>query len=175
MKPSLFKRKKYLLGEKIFEENDSGDCAFLIRSGIVEIYKVLHGKKISIGLLKAGSIIGEMSVITGEPRNASAVAKEKCELLIVNEKSLQHTLDECVPFIQALVRQILSRFKDMNRKYKEVNDLINRIKKLENTILTIQHETRKWETSQQRLTDENLLFSWKIDKLCKKELRERLK
>jgi len=70
-------------GEIIFAEGDKGEHMYVVRSGDVEIEQ--NGKIIET--LSGGGIFGEMALIDGSPRSATARAKTACELAPINEKS----------------------------------------------------------------------------------------
>jgi CRP/FNR family transcriptional regulator, cyclic AMP receptor protein len=59
-------------GETIIEEGDVGDCMLLIISGEVDILKRgIHREQQHMTSVGAGTTIGEMSMIDGEPRFAT--------------------------------------------------------------------------------------------------------
>ena len=63
-------------GEVIVRRGQPGDCMYFIASGEVTIE--LKPQPRTMG---AGDFFGEMALITGAPRSATAVAKTNCELL----------------------------------------------------------------------------------------------
>jgi CRP-like cAMP-binding protein len=73
-------------GEVIIKEGDEGDTFFIIREGEVSVRIKKNGKKKEIATLGQGSFFGEMSLLTGEPRRATVVARDECELLIVGRE-----------------------------------------------------------------------------------------
>ena len=60
----------------MFAEGDEGDKMYVIRSGEVEI--VRDGQVVET--LSPGGIFGEMALIDGSPRAATARAKTACEV-----------------------------------------------------------------------------------------------
>lgn len=70
-------------GEVIFAEGDKGDHMYVVRSGEIEIER--DGKVIEA--LSRGGIFGEMALIDGSPRSATARAKMDAEVAPINEKS----------------------------------------------------------------------------------------
>jgi len=166
-----YKTIRFAKNEIIFEENQEGDCAFLIKKGTVAVYKTINKENIILSEMTAGDIIGEMAVITGEARSASAVTTSDCELLVINESVLQNALEESLPFIKALVKQLLDRFQTMNQKHEELNQLVQRIRTLEDTVLQIKDITVEWAKSQPAMSNENRQFLKAIDDACNFELR----
>ncbi|MBU0994461.1 MAG: cyclic nucleotide-binding domain-containing protein [Proteobacteria bacterium] len=113
---SEFQIAKYRKGDTIFKEGEPGDCAYLIRSGVVKIYRMVNDTKLSITHLRAGQIMGEMAVIGVAPRSASAEAAEDCELVKIDEKSLNIALDRTLPVIKAMLNQLIHRFRVIDRQ-----------------------------------------------------------
>jgi CRP/FNR family transcriptional regulator, cyclic AMP receptor protein len=65
---------EYGVGDVIFEEGSSGRELFVVLDGEVEISKIVGGRKAVIIRLGKGEFFGEMAVIDGSSRSASAFA-----------------------------------------------------------------------------------------------------
>lgn len=94
-------------GEVIFAEGDKGDCMYVVRSGEVEIER--DGK--TIETLSGGGIFGEMALIDGSPRSATARAKTDAELAPINEKSFLFLVHETPFFAIAVMRTLAERLR----------------------------------------------------------------
>jgi CRP-like cAMP-binding protein len=55
--------------EIIFVEGDMGDCMFWVEEGCVQIYSEKTG---AVYHTQTGGFFGEVSLVVGSPRNASA-------------------------------------------------------------------------------------------------------
>ena len=62
------------VGEVIFEEGSTGRELFVVLDGKVEIAKLSDGRKTVIVTLGKGEFFGEMAVIDGSSRSATAIA-----------------------------------------------------------------------------------------------------
>ena len=62
-------------GEYLFREGESANYAYVVDEGEVEIVKASANGNIILALIPKGAIIGEMALIDGLPRSASAIAK----------------------------------------------------------------------------------------------------
>lgn len=94
-------------GEVIFAEGGEGDFMYVVRSGEVEIER--NGKVIET--LSAGGIFGEMALIDGSPRSATARAKTDAELAPINEKSFLFLVHETPFFAIAVMRTLAERLR----------------------------------------------------------------
>jgi CRP-like cAMP-binding protein len=61
-------------GEVILEQGELGDDAYLLRSGEVDVVHAQDGVERVVGHGTAGAFLGEVSVLTGAPRSATARA-----------------------------------------------------------------------------------------------------
>lgn len=85
--------QRFMDGETLVEQGDSGDSLFVIRSGGVRIDKSVHGgPAATIATMGAGEFFGEMSLLTGEPRTASIVAGEETQVVVVSKESFAPVL-----------------------------------------------------------------------------------
>ena len=65
---------EYDVGDVIFEEGSTGRELYVVLDGAVEIAKVNAGSKTVIITLGKGEFFGEMAVIDGSARSATAIA-----------------------------------------------------------------------------------------------------
>jgi CRP/FNR family transcriptional regulator/CRP/FNR family cyclic AMP-dependent transcriptional regulator len=78
----------------VFEEDNATNAMFIIVSGKVRISVMgYEGKEAILAIMGAGEYFGEMSVIDGEPRSASAYAAENTDLLVLRREDLFHQLE----------------------------------------------------------------------------------
>jgi monovalent cation:H+ antiporter, CPA1 family len=66
--------------ELIVRKGERGDAVFFIASGAAEV--ILPDRRISLG---SGDFFGEMSLITGEPRQADVRSQTYCRLLVLRK------------------------------------------------------------------------------------------
>ncbi len=113
---NVLRRKVLYPGEMLFSEGDSGDTAFIIESGDVEIFRTEQGKEIQLGVVGAGSIIGEMALIDDEPRMATARAINQAVVVTVEREAFENKVKNADPFIRKLLR-ILVRYTRLHADY----------------------------------------------------------
>ena len=80
-------------GTLIFRIGEPGDALFVLRSGEVEMSLTNDvGDRIVIETVRAGDFFGELSLLDGGPRTASAIATEDAEALVVDRGDLDEFL-----------------------------------------------------------------------------------
>ena len=102
--PTVLDRKLVPSETVVFREGDTGSTAFIVESGKVEIWKGNEQERHRLGIISKGGIFGEMALIDGEPRMASATTLTDCVLVSVSEAMFQEKLDKSDPFVVALLR-----------------------------------------------------------------------
>ncbi|MGH9862491.1 MAG: DUF1003 domain-containing protein [Candidatus Acidiferrales bacterium] len=76
-------------GETIFHHGDVGDCLYIVQQGRVEIFvETTEGQKVILAENQAGDVFGEISLLDGGARTASAVAVEETDLLTFDRENL---------------------------------------------------------------------------------------
>ena len=93
----------------ICEEGDFGDFFYLIVSGQAEVSR--HGKFLTN--LKEGDIFGEMSLLTGEPRSATVLAKTRMELYKLDRDNFSETFSSCPNLAWSLSRNLARRLQSV--------------------------------------------------------------
>ena len=77
---AVVKRRAFRPGEVIFHRDDSGQVLYVIREGKVKIYITSQdGQEVALAVFGAGDYFGELALLDGQPRSASAVAIESVE------------------------------------------------------------------------------------------------
>lgn len=85
----------FSMGEIIISEGEQSECAFLIFSGKVRIFKQgPDGKPITLGTLSRGDLLGEFAIIKQGIRSASVRASEDAVLFRIDYKDFQKLLDD---------------------------------------------------------------------------------
>jgi CRP-like cAMP-binding protein len=61
-------------GDEIIREGERGQSMFFIVEGMLEVFAQSDGRRCRLAAIGPGEFIGEMSLLTGEPRSATVVA-----------------------------------------------------------------------------------------------------
>ena len=115
-------RRNFGKGEIIFHEGSVSDCAYVIAMGSIEIYTTTpQGEKV-LGTLGANEIFGEMGLIDGLPRSASARACETSVVFILTyqtfEKLVHKKPKALLPILKILSHRLRETMIDLKKGYK---------------------------------------------------------
>jgi len=101
--------RRFDAGEKIFLEDEIGDCMFVVRSGGVEV--ITFGTMLeNIG---PGGMFGEMALIEDLPRSAAAIATAPAEVAVIDKPTFVSLVREDPDFPFRLMRLLANRIRRM--------------------------------------------------------------
>lgn len=120
-KQILVEQLSFLKKMPIFHEGDPGGCMFSIDSGSVAIvvnYRTPREKLLKV--LHAGEFFGEMGMVRGLPRSASAVAMETETVVnVITWETLSAYFAAYPAKIVGIMQQLAQRVEDLSDKYIE--------------------------------------------------------
>ena len=91
----LLDTRRFDIGETIFHQGEAGDEIFMVRNGRVQVFVTSDtGEKIILGENERGDVFGEISLLDGGPRTASAVAVESTETLTLDRDKLLELVEK---------------------------------------------------------------------------------
>ena len=109
--------KQLNTGEVLFKDGDPGDEMYLIKSGKIRISKPAGDVEKTLAVLKEGDFFGEMSVIDGSPRSATATAIEPAELVIFDREVFMNQVREN-PLIEYVLHTLIRRLRETDEQIK---------------------------------------------------------
>lgn len=113
-------------GTVIFNEGDFGEEAFIIDSGMVQIYKTSpSGEKIVLATIGRGEIFGEMALVDNHPRMAAAQAVENSVLVVIPRTDFQARLGKTDKVTQKLINVLVNRCRNLADEVKSLTMLID--------------------------------------------------
>lgn len=123
----------YFPEETIVEEGTRGGSLFIITSGAVQVTKRYpRDAEIEVTRLGSGDVIGEMSLLTGEPRSATVVALVQTSVIEVTKENLTPILKEVPELTDRFAEVMLDRrleneqfLENMRRSDKANSDFLS--------------------------------------------------
>ncbi|MEE8470329.1 MAG: Crp/Fnr family transcriptional regulator, partial [Dehalococcoidia bacterium] len=83
----------YRRGETIFHKDDPGSALYIIKAGQIKISAASpEGEEVILAILTEGDFFGELSLLDGKPRSASATAMEAAQTLTLDRDDLLEVL-----------------------------------------------------------------------------------
>ncbi|MDV7339208.1 cyclic nucleotide-binding domain-containing protein [Terasakiella sp. A23] len=113
-----YERRRVAKGRRIFNEGEAGDYAYIVEMGEVGIYKKIEGSEVEITTLNPGEIFGEIAVLAGRERLASAIALTDSSLIVVSPETLEQRIKGADKFVKTLLSIFMTNLRDTHDTYK---------------------------------------------------------
>lgn len=95
-------------GTAIVHQGEEGDVMFIVLSGEVRVVSTQGQKEIELARRKPGEYVGEMALISREPRIASLIAVGNVRTLCIDQPSFESLLRDR-PDVSLVVIQVLCK------------------------------------------------------------------
>jgi CRP-like cAMP-binding protein/Fe-S-cluster-containing hydrogenase component 2 len=99
--------RQFAAGELITTEGNFGNTFFLLTKGAVAV--TVGEEAHRLATLSPGSFFGEMTLISGLPRNASVTALEACQAIEVPRRAFEYWMKKPGPFRQTMDQTYIER------------------------------------------------------------------
>ncbi|MDB6148974.1 MAG: MscS Mechanosensitive ion channel [Chthoniobacter sp.] len=96
-------------GEKIITQGAGGDSMFILLRGEAEVFVTANCQDTQVATLEAGEYCGEMSLLTGEPRSATVIARTDCEAWEIEKSAIAEVLQENESLVRKLGEVLAQR------------------------------------------------------------------
>ncbi len=101
----------------IMAGGDATDSLYIVLSGRLKVMMSdSDGKEVILSILGPGEFFGEMGLIDDEPRSASVVTIEPCELLAISKRDFKKCLTDNAEMSMAVMRGLVRRLREADRK-----------------------------------------------------------
>jgi CRP-like cAMP-binding protein len=104
-------------GSILFFQDDPADVLYVVKSGSVAIFLTSSdGRELVLGEMHHGDSFGELALITGLPRSATAAALVKSELIIIPGRLFLDLLERCPEMARIMLRSTIRRLYASTRR-----------------------------------------------------------
>ncbi len=122
---ALLDEKEMKTGTTVFIENMPGECLYLIQKGGVKITKMLaEGDEQVLVDLEAGEVFGEMAILDGAPRSATARVTQDAHLLRIGRVEFEALCGKSpqvgLKLMRNIIRVFCRRIRENNEEYREM-------------------------------------------------------
>jgi len=100
-------------GRILYRESDQADCAFVVVSGSIELFRERDGERVVVGNAGPGAILGEFALIADSNRLTDAAIASESELIRLNRKLFHRILEEFPDLALALRQRIVADLQKM--------------------------------------------------------------
>jgi len=119
------RRRHYRRDEVIFHRDDPGDSLHIIESGRVEIVlPSAEGEELILAILGPGDFFGDLSLLDGAPRSATATAGEDTATIVVHRSDF-------LTWLQSRPRAVAAVLEALAQRLRATNELLGDVAFLE--------------------------------------------
>jgi CRP/FNR family cyclic AMP-dependent transcriptional regulator len=146
------KGRSFKSGHVLFQEKEMGAEFYVVMSGSVKIYTSSGGEDKILSLFKSGDSFGELSLLDGKPRSASAAVVEDSVLLTLEKVSFLRVLQENFDIAIMIMQELCQRLRDTNQHVHDLTFLDSRTRILKHLIqMANKHGVRQGTTISLRI------------------------
>jgi CRP-like cAMP-binding protein len=103
-------------GTVLFEEGQPGDYMYVVQSGEVEIRRLVGETERVLATLRPGEFLGEMAILNGRPRSATAVVKVPSRLVVIEGKTFEAMLRARPEIAMRIIKALALRLESANQQ-----------------------------------------------------------
>lgn len=107
-------------GNHLFRENDRSRELYIIQSGRVKVYRMACGKEVELANLSKGAVLGEMALIDGKPRSASAKAIDDCTVIIIDSDTFHQKIAGVPSWFMTIIRMTSQKIRQANQRLQSI-------------------------------------------------------
>lgn len=98
-------------GATLVTQGEPGKRAFVVLQGTCRVLR--NGRR--VGKVEAGGVVGELSLLTGAPRNASVVAETPLEVAILDRRDFLALLESSPSISTKVLRGLAERLQQFEK------------------------------------------------------------
>lgn len=124
------RRRRYRKNEVVFHQGDPGDSLHVVGAGSIKItVPSPEGDEAIVATLREGDFFGELSLLDGAPRSASAIAMEPSETWMLQHDVLWGLIEQDAALRDALYVGLASEVRRLTGHVEELHflDLAGRL------------------------------------------------
>jgi CRP-like cAMP-binding protein/thioredoxin reductase/Fe-S-cluster-containing hydrogenase component 2 len=108
--------KSFEAGEELFHEGDEADGLYLIQSGSVTVSRMIAGREVVLFYVAAGNYIGEMSLVSGEPRYATVRAAVATDAVMIKADRMREIIARNPEIRSSLDARYMQHLQDQEKR-----------------------------------------------------------
>ncbi len=116
-------------GDVIFNERDEGEEMYFIDSGEIQIVKTTEDVVVNVVSLGSGDFFGEMALITGSRRVASAIAFTDCNLHVMDKETFMSNITNNRDFVNRVLVTLARRLEETDLSFTLLFKIVSKSSK----------------------------------------------
>jgi CRP-like cAMP-binding protein len=107
-------------GELLFAEGENSRAMYLLKQGMIRLYKKKGDSVIELDTVHSGQVLGELAFLDGNPRSASGEALTECDLVEISGPAFQKLLSSLPDWLKILMKTIVQRLRTASTRIRQL-------------------------------------------------------
>jgi CRP-like cAMP-binding protein len=118
----LFERygRVFEAGERLFAEGDTSKEMYVLQQGKVRISRLRDGQQRSLVVLGDGEFFGEMAVLNGDPRSATATVETRSRMLVLEPEAFAALIRNKPDVAVRMIKKLTGRLRVANEHIQQL-------------------------------------------------------
>jgi CRP-like cAMP-binding protein len=140
----ISQRRSFAPGTVLFQEKEPGNTFYVILSGSIKIFtRSPSGEEKVLSVINAGESFGELSLLDGRPRSASAQTLEPTSVLELSSQAFMGLLENHFDITRGILVELCRRLRQTNEQVNDLMFLDGRTRVLKNLIMIANRNGRR--------------------------------
>lgn len=122
---SEFDEVELSAGQTVFSRGDPGDALYVVVNGAVEVQRGGQGERVAV--LGPDDCVGEMALVTGDPRSATVVTLSDARLLRLDKERFRALSERYPVFLRELARVLCRRIARTSEEVAEARHVYSAV------------------------------------------------
>ncbi|WP_054026255.1 Crp/Fnr family transcriptional regulator [Bacillus sp. FJAT-28004] len=126
----LLKERRFKKNHVLMFENDQSDEVYLIRSGMIKVYRMYEGKEVVLSITSPGDIIGEVEALSSDNHRISSIeAIEDVNVWLLTKRDFLQLVDQYPSILRNAYKILVERTRMLNRmiRYLTFHDVRGKV------------------------------------------------
>ena len=110
-----FPGRTYKSGALIVREGETGNEAYIIRSGECRAFKTINDEEVELRIMGVGDVFGETAILTDKPRSASVEAVSNVTVAVIKSQYFEEEL-QTGSWLGPFIRALAERFREADQR-----------------------------------------------------------
>lgn len=123
-------RRTFALGVTLFHQDMPGTMMYMIETGSVRVISIgRSGQELTLNVLGPGEIFGELSILDGQLRSATAITLVPTVVWLLSQADLNEFMSKYPPVNQAMIQILVERVRATARRLEAMTfqDVLGRL------------------------------------------------
>lgn len=109
--------REFPSGTVLFEEGQAGERMYVVRKGRVRIVRRIGEHEVGLATLGPGEFFGEMALLDGEPRSATAIVAQRGTVVLeIDQPTFEKLVRGNGEIAMRLMQRLTARLREANRQ-----------------------------------------------------------